>query len=339
MRFLRPMTGPTAVLTLLAACGGEPEHAPVEPTAISGTPVAVVDTVLAATFEASGTADPLRVATVSTKLMGTVTAVAVQAGDRVAEGQLLLRLDARDLEARRTQVEAGLAEARAMQRDAASHAARIRGLFADSAATQSQLDQAVAALARADAGVARAEGMAAELAATASYAEVRAPFGGTVTARLVDPGAFAAPGAPLVSVEDASSLRVSVTIAPDLASGVTRGQRLDATVGDTTVSAVVEGVVRSGDNLYTINALVANPRGRLLSGSSARLAIPQGERRVLAVPTAAIVERDGLTGVHAMVDGAALLRWVRLGARHGDLVEVLGGVAVGDTVLVPAGRE
>lgn len=339
MRFLRRMTAPAAVLTLLAACGGEPEHAPVEPATISGTPVAVVDTVLPATFEASGTADPLRVATVSTKLMGTVTAVAVQAGDRVAEGQLLVRLDARDLEARRTQVEAGLAEARAMQRDAASHAARIRGLFADSAATQSQLDQAVAALARADAGVSRAEGMAAELAATASYAEVRAPFGGTVTARLVDPGAFAAPGAPLVSVEDASSLRVSVTVAPDLASGVARGQRLDATVGDTTVRAVVEGVVRSGDNLYTINALVPNPRGRLLSGSPARLDIPQGERRVLAVPAAAIIERDGLTGVHAMVDGAPLLRWVRLGSRHGDLVEVLGGVAVGDTVLVPAGRE
>jgi RND family efflux transporter MFP subunit len=339
MRFLRQLTGPAAVLTLVAGCGGEPDHAPVERAAIGGTPVAVLDTVLPMILEASGTAQPLRLATMSTKLMATVTAVPVHAGDRVAQGQLLLQLDARDLEARRTQVEAALAEAGAMQLDAASHAARIRGLFADSAATQSQLDQSVAALARADAGVARAAGMAAELAATASYAEVRAPFGGVVTARLVDPGAFAAPGAPLVTVEDASSLRVSVSVAPEMAASTARGQRLAATIGDTVVLALVEGVVRSGDNLYTINALVPNPRGRLLSGSAVRLAIPQGERRVLAVPAVAVIERDGMTGVHAVVAGQPLLRWVRLGSRHGDLVEVLGGLAAGDTVLVPAGRD
>ena len=82
-----------------------------------------------------------------------------------------------------------------MQADAEVQAGRIRALYADSAATRAQLDQAETGLARADGRAwPAARGMAAELAATASYAEVRAPFAGVVTRRFVDPGSFAAPG-------------------------------------------------------------------------------------------------------------------------------------------------
>jgi RND family efflux transporter MFP subunit len=269
--------------------------------------------------------------------MATVTSVAVQEGDRVAQGELLLRLDARDLDAKRDQVEAGLAEANAMHGDASAHAARIRGLFTDSAATRSQLDQAEASLARAEAGVSRARAMATELAAMASYAEVRAPFAGVVTARLVDPGAFAAPGAPLVTVEDVAALRVSVQVAPDVVHGLVRGGKLTATIGDTTVTATIEGVVPSGSNRYTINAIVANPHRAVLSGSAARLALPRGTRRAMVIPAEAIVRRDDLTGVHALVGGAPSLRWIRIGRAVGDGVEVIAGLTVGDTVVVPVG--
>jgi len=148
-------------------------------------------------------------------MRGSVVAVPVHEGDRVAAGQLLVRLDARDLDAKRAQVEAGLAEASAVYNDATVQTGRIRALYADSAATKAQLDQAETGLARATAAVASARAMAAELAATASYAEVRAPFAGVVTHRFVDPGSFAAPGAPLVTVEDAGTLRVTVSAAPD----------------------------------------------------------------------------------------------------------------------------
>jgi RND family efflux transporter MFP subunit len=334
---LTAVTGSMIAAVLLAACGGEDAPVPVEVPAIGGTAVAVVDTVVDDLFAASGTAEPMRSATLSTRLMASVISVAVQEGERVAAGQLLVQLDARDLDARRSQVEAGMAEAKAMHGDASAHAARIRGLFADSAATRAQLDQAEAALARATAGVSRAEAMAAEVAATASYAEVRAPFAGVVTARLVDPGAFAAPGSPLVTVEDAATLRVSVQVAPDLVKGLKRGATVLATIGDTSVSATIEGVVRSGSNLYTINALVPNAAGRLLSGSSARLLFPQGTRRAVVVPATAVVRRDDLTGVHARTGGVAALRWVRLGGPIGDGIEVIAGLAPGDSVLLPAG--
>ena len=169
MRTPMPASGLLLATVAIAGCGGDAAPAARERTAVSGIRVAVVDTMIPDVLEASGTAGPMRAATLSTRLMGSVTDVLVHEGDRVAAGQSLVRLDARDLEARRSQVEAGLAE-------------RIRGLYADSAATKAQLDQAETGLARADAAMESARAMTAELAATASYAHVRAPF-----ARLAKP--------------------------------------------------------------------------------------------------------------------------------------------------------
>ena len=336
MRTLMPAAG-TMLALALAACGRDATPAPVERVAMTGTPTAVSDTMVPDVFEAAGTAAPVRVATLSTKLMGTVTAVLVHEGDRVGTGQSLVQLDARDLAAKRSQVEAQLAEATAMQADAAAHAGRIRGLYADSAATKAQLDQAETGLARADAAVSGARAMAAELSATASYADVRAPFPGIVTRRFVDPGAFAAPGAPLVTVEDPSTLRVTVSAAPDAVRGLRRGGAIKATIGDSTTRATVEGVVPSGGNLYTVNALVPNAAGQFQSGSAATLALPRGTRRALFVPADAVVRQGDLTGVRVTSAAGSSLRWVKLGPARGGSIEVLSGLAGGDSVLVPTG--
>lgn len=323
--------------TTLAACGGEPEPAPVEAATPTGTAVAVLDTTLLDRFEANGTALPIREATLSTRLMATVLEVPVHEGDRVATGQMLVRLDARDLDARRAQVEAGLAEATAVQVEAAAQAGRIRALYADSAATRAQLDQVEAGMARAEAAVRMARAQAAELAATASYAEVRAPFPGTVSRRAVDPGAFAAPGAPLVTVQDASTLRVTVHAAPEAVAGLRRGERVPAVVAGEPRTATIEGIVPAAGNLHAVNALVDNHDGALPSGAAASLQIARGTRRALLVPAAAILRQDDLTGVRVLVDGRSALRWIRVGRALGDHVEVLAGLAAGDSVLVAAG--
>lgn len=337
MRTLTPLSGLLLATAVLASCGHDEVPAPVERAVVTGTPVAVIDTLVPDVLEASGTAMPIRAATLSTRLMGSVTAVLVHEGDWVTSGQSLVRLDARDLEARRSQVEAGLAEATAIRVEAGAHAERIRGLYGDSAATKAQLDQAETGLARADAAITSARAAAAELAATASYADVRAPFAGIVTRRFVDPGAFAAPGAPLITVEDASTLRVTVSAAPEAVRGLRRGSVLEALIGDAAVTSTVEGVVPSGANLYTVNALVPDPDGRFQSGSSAALALPRGTRRALLVPVGAIARQGDLTGVRVVVTGGSSLRWIRLGRSRGDMIEALSGLAAGDTVLVPTG--
>lgn len=338
MRKLNPVTGVLLASLALGGCGADADQTPGEKLPLGGTAVAVTDTTIVDAFEASGTADPIRAATLSTKLMGSVTAVPAFEGDRVAAGQVLVRIDARDLDAKRAQVEAGLAEASAVYSDATVQAGRIRALYADSAATKAQLDQAETGLARATAAVAGARAMAAELAATASYAEVRAPFPGVVTRRFVDPGSFAAPGAPLVTVEDAGTLRVTVSAAPDAVRGLKAGTAVTAIIGEVTANAKVEGVVPSGPNLYTVNALVPNAKGEFLSGSSATLALPRGTRKAIMVPSGAVVRQGDLTGVRALSDGQPTLRWVKLGRTADGMTEVLSGLAAGDTVVVAGGE-
>ncbi|MCU0616470.1 MAG: biotin/lipoyl-binding protein, partial [Gemmatimonadaceae bacterium] len=127
----------TSALTL-AACGGVNDDAPTPTRPLASAEgmrsVAVIDSVLPDVTEAVGTATPLLSSTISTKLMAAVTDVHVREGDVVREGQLLVTLDVRDIDAKATQAEGNLQSAQAMLADAEVQTARMRSLFADSAA-------------------------------------------------------------------------------------------------------------------------------------------------------------------------------------------------------------
>lgn len=322
---------------LLAGCGGdEPAPATTATVADAGQRTLTVhDTTIASTFESAGVAEPIERAILSTRLMGNVTAVLVREGERVGRGQLLARLDAREIEARRAQTEAGVAAAEAVQADARTHADRIRSLYADSAATRSQLDQAETALARAEAALRTARAAGAELEAVGSYTEVRAPFAGMVTRRFVDPGAFLAPGAPILEIQDASRLRVSVTVPPRVSAALKPGTSLDAVIEGRSARAIVEGVVPvSGNAVYTVNAIVPNPKGELLAGGSATLLIADGTRKAILVPATALLQEGDLTGVRVRTPGGIEVRWVRTASpATGAEVEVLSGLSPGDVIL------
>ncbi len=301
---------------------------------------AAVDTTIEATLDAAGVAEPIAQATLSTKLMGTVTAVLVREGARVAAGQVLVRIDARDLAARQSQAGAGIAESEAVRRDAITQAGRIRALYADSAATRAQLDAVETGVARAEAAVRQARGGASELAAMVGYSVIRAPFAGVVTQLFVDPGAFAAPGAPLVTVQDGRRLRIVVTVAPEVARTLRPGASIPATVERVPALARIEGVVPApAGNTYIVNAIVDNPGALLLPGSVATLTLSQGRRRAVVIPAAAVRREGDLAGVLVRRAAGDELRWIRLGAASGDRVEVLGGLRAGDQVVVPSGLQ
>lgn len=330
------------LLVVAAACGTKPPAPLAEASLGGGAPelVPVRDSVVAGMVEAAGVAAPLQQATLSTRLMGAVTGVLVHEGDRVRAGQVLVRLDTRDLEAKGEQAQAGLRAAEAQAAEAERYAGRIRALYADSAAPKATLDAAESGVARAQAGLAQARGADKELAAVARYGELRAPFAGVVTRRWVDPGAFAAPGAPLITIEDGARLRVSVTTTPLLARTLKRGSVLEARIEDLPAVAVVEGVVPvQGGGLYIVNAIVGDVDGRFASGGAATLLLPSGSRRALLVPRAAIARQGDLTGVRVWQGERAELRWVRLGAVRGELVEVLSGLKGDESVVLPRIRE
>lgn len=337
-RWVTPFPLLVASLVVTGACspGHDADTRTAAGATVTGPTYVVMDTVIEDVFEASGTAQPIQQATLSTKLMGSVTGVHVREGDVVRAGQLLLEIDAQDLDAKRARVAAALGEAQAVHGEAELHAARIRALYADSAAAKAQLDAAETRLARAAAGIETARAAAAEVEAAAQYAQIRAPFGGVITRRFVDPGAFAAPGTSLVALENSSRLRVRATAPPSAVRELTRGSTIRGTLEGEPVDMRIEGVVPGpGPNLYTVNAIVPNLSRKFLSQSAATLALVQGERRALAVPVAAVIREGALTGVHLRSGEETKLRWVRLGRVFGDLVEILSGLEAGDVVVLP----
>ena len=187
----------TAALGTMA-CGGadEPGRLPMtaEPVAVTVSTARHAPSV--ESFPAVVTSE--RTAEIATRMSGTVERVLVDVGARVRRGDVLIELDARDVEAR-------VSAARAQEQLAERSHTRIDNLARDGAASQQELDQATAQLEAARA-------MRAEAEAQRAYAVVRAPFDGVVTRREIDPGDLAMPGMPFITVMAPGALKVEADL-------------------------------------------------------------------------------------------------------------------------------
>ena len=127
-----------------------------------------------------GTTEPYTQGTPATRLMGKITQADFEEGDRVERGQILVRIENEDLEARRKQAESGLLEARAVLANAEANARRIRNLYQASAVPKQRLDEVETASLRAKAGVTAAEETVLEVEANLRYSAIESPVSGVI---------------------------------------------------------------------------------------------------------------------------------------------------------------
>lgn len=357
---------PVLLIAVAAAgCSADPEGegTPRTPVAVQSAPARVER--LGADVEAGGTVRARTTTVLSSRVMSSIVSVAVRPGDRVRAGQVLVRLDARQLAGGQARAEASLAAvlegAAAAEADAdgaaaalelarASHA-RIARLAERKAATPAELDAAVAALrgaeSRLQAATARRGEMARSIEAAraaansaaidTSYAAIVAPFDGVVTTRSAEPGTMAVPGAPLLTVEETRGFRLEVSLdAADTANlpvGTTVPVTLD---GLPEVEGTIEEVAPSLDpvaHAYTIKIGLPGHAG-LRSGLFGRARFRGAAREQLAVPAAALVRRGQLTLVFVVDRGSARMRYVHVGAPAGDRMPVRSGLAPGERVVL-----
>ncbi|HJV21743.1 MAG TPA: efflux RND transporter periplasmic adaptor subunit [Holophagaceae bacterium] len=268
--------------------------------------------------------NPTNQATLSTRLAGTVKAVHVSEGARVAAGQLLLELEAGDL--------LGQLKAAETARDAAAaHYGRIQNLQAKGASTPSELEMAASNKAAAEGAVAAVKGQLA-------YAQIRAPFAGTVQRRDAQAGAFVGPGQPLITLEGTGTLELTASISEAEAAGLKVGRKVPFEVDGRPGEAQITALAVGGDPLThrrALRAKVLKPSG-LSGGAFARIQVPGAVAKAggpVTVPTSALVTRGELSGVFVAEGGKAHLRWLSLGERSGANVEVRAGLNPGDAVI------
>ena len=302
-------------------------------------------------FAYAGTVEGKSRITVSTKLMGVVSSVPYDVGARVRAGDVILSLRSDDLRAKKAQVEAGRAEAGAAFTNVSANFERIKGLYERQSATRKEMDDIRMAYDMAQAKVRSVDEMGKEIDDLLRYADIAAPFSGTIVGKYIEPGDLANPGMPLLALEDTRELRIGFSVPESEISSVRKGDRvsvaIDAAGGDgRRFGGVIGKVNPSGDpasRQYRAQALLDEaPTAAVRTGMFASVEVegggdgrPASGEGSIAVPDSVIVRRGQLDGVFVLTaDGEALLRWVRTGARLPDgRVEVLSGLAGGEVVI------
>jgi RND family efflux transporter MFP subunit len=313
-----------AILLALVGCGAK--HETEQPASLPTASVRVQTVENKSRMMANDEVGTVRAklhATLEARLSGRIAELPVALGETVQKGQLIARLDAAEVAARLSQAQASLEEAdRGWKRTSA--------LFAQQSATRAEYDSAQSRQQIAQSAVAEAKAMM-------SYVEITAPFAGVITKKWVDVGDLAAPGKPLVNLEDPSALQLWADIPDTLGGNVKSGDRLTVRIGTATneTEAIVAEVSPAADpdSRTFLMKLDLPAAPGLRSGQFGRVAVPVGEATTIRVPLTAVIQRGQMELVFVVTNGHAELRLIKTGARVGDEIEVASGLNSGEQVV------
>jgi RND family efflux transporter MFP subunit len=318
-------------------------------------------------LNASGYVVAQRKAAVAPKTTGSLEWLGVEEGNQVRAGQIMARLENRDVTAARDQAAAGLVtarsaleQARAELNDATQSYKRQKELLTQGIVAQADFDSAEARYRKAQGGVSGAEaGVNAAQAAlrgaetAIEYTLIRAPFDAVVLTKDADVGDIVTPigaaanaKAAVVTIADMGSLQVEADVSEANLEKIRVGQpceiQLDA-LPEARFPGVVHMIVPTADRskaTVLVKVRFMELDKRILPEMSAKVAflerpVKEDERKPrTAVNSAAIVNREGRKVVFLVKAEKVMEAEIRPGAAIGDMTEVLGGVKAGDKVAV-----
>ncbi|MBA3854834.1 MAG: hypothetical protein C0503_10475 [Gemmatimonas sp.] len=296
--------------------GGQPS--PVEITTVERA-------TLARTSLVTGQLAPLRVVGVNSQVGGALTTVNVEEGSRVSAGMVLAELDRREIEAQLRAARANLTVARTT----AERSAQLR---------ESQVVTA-AEYERDQASLAAAEATVSQLETRVGFTTIRSPIDGVVTQRFAQAGDIVGGSARLFTVADLNTLVTQLPVSelevPLLREGASVSVRVDALGRD--VPGRIRRIFPSVDSVSRLVpvevAITGAQQSGLRPGYSVRVTLQLDEREALVIPTRAVVGAAGSQSVYVIREGRAERRRVRVGTDLDGKMEVLEGLAVGDTII------
>lgn len=339
---------PLLALLFLASCQKEEKnHVAAEkaiPVKVSSSRIGNHESFISA----SGKIEAENAANLSTRMMGYITRLHVQVGQKVNAGQLLISINNTDLQAKKAQVEANIMQATAGYKTAKKDYDRFMNLFQQNSASQKELDDMTARYEMAKAGLEGAKQMRNEIMAQFAYSNITAPFSGIVTNTFVKEGDMANPGMPLLSVEGSQKLQVTAMVAENDINAIHKGMPVDILVKSNALNlkGKVSEVSLSAKNTggqYLVKISLDTPTQNVLSGMFVNVQFPvakqnqqQTDDKIL-IPESAIIRQGQLTGVYTIGHhNKALLRWLRVGKSYGDQVEVLSGLSANEQYIISA---
>lgn len=276
-------------------------------------------------IEAVGTTLARQAVEIVPMASGRVVGMNIETGDRVSEGDVLVRLDD-DIQ------RADLAEAEAKLSEARLALERARTLGRTNTVSAASIEQLTAALATAQAQVDRATRRLQDRS-------VKAPFDGVLGLNRVEVGSRVSEGTVITTLDDLSQIEIEFAL-PETVFGQVRpglDAKADAaafpgrvfTGSISSIDSRIDAVSRS----FKVRAQLPNEDLTLPAGMFMHLLVVLDTRDALTIPEEAIVAEGNETSVFVVADGKAQKRTVALGAREFGIVEVVGGLETGEKVV------
>jgi len=357
---IRRLSWFSLLLTLaVAGCGEKKETAAAAPPVVRDVSLVQAQrTTIPDYVEAMGTVHAAQTSQLSSQIVATITAIRATEGQRARKGDVLVALDDAQQQAALERSTAGVNAARqdiaASEADynlASSTLTRYQMLFERKSVSPHEFDQvqarAKAAAAHRDqaqAGLTQATAAEAQARSALGYTRIRAPFDGVITEKRVDPGSLAAPGVPLLTIEDTRHFRMEVAVDEHDIGVIHLGGPASVVVDalgefQGKIAQVVPAADPASRSFLVKVELSADPR--LRSGLSGHARFNRGERQAITIPRDAVLDRGQLQAVYVVgADKLANLRYVTLGKPVGNTVEVLAGLQEGELLVAqPADRE
>lgn len=347
-----PMLTVVLAVAGLAGCHTPP---PLPPAPADLAPVSVNVTALelredAQVLLAVGRVKNVRESNVAGRLMGRVIEVRVKSGDRVKQGDVLLRIDSRDARGQVEQARGALAQAKAARTIGKQQLDRFEALKAKDAASQARYDKTVFDFESARGAVSQANGALRTAEAYLKDATIVAPFDGVVVDTLIELGELASPGVPLIRLEGEAALEFEALVNGQDIEDIEVGHKapifVDANRSEAReVEGLVTEIVPTADRV-THNSLVRlhieGEHDWLRSGMFGRARFQRrgGDTPTLLVPADHVVRRGQLEAVYVLdPDNRVRLRLVKSGRSLGHELEILAGLEAGDRLVIspPAG--
>ncbi|MBQ0833851.1 efflux RND transporter periplasmic adaptor subunit [Marinobacter sp.] len=275
---------------------------------------------------AVGSLNALNSVDLTTEISGRAVALNLKTGNRVEQGDVLLRLDDRQARADFKVIEAQLADARRQLE-------RARSLRSNNSVSQAQVDELRTAV---DVGEAQRQAAQVRL----ENHRIEAPFAGVIGLSDISIGAYVTAGTTIATLDNTERMELNFAIPERFLGQINLGQQVLGT------SPAFPDIEFSGEltelgarinvlsRTLPVRALLDNPDGKLRPGQFISAALTLRERQALVIPEQAVMMRGDEKYVFVAEDGVARRISVVLGSRMPGTVEVAEGLTRDDAVIV-----
>jgi len=325
-------------LTLIAFGCGKTSKNEAKPATFKGKVAKVEKRLFSSEESFVGAIKSKNIINYSTKMMGRILKLYVDVGDSVKKGQLLVEVDAAEALSGYKQSEAGLSAADVYLQNMERDYERFKRLYDERAVTKHQLEQVEAGLAQAKAQKEQAKANVEMSKTLLSYGKIYATSDGIVTKKWMEEGNVAAPGMPILTVENPSSLELLVEVPEEKADKIFVGSKAKVFTLDeeNCKESKVIAIVKTADvfsKTSTVKLEVAPEDFKAGQFAKVRFDALGGE--TLSINKKALKKEGQLEMVFVRKDdGKVSLRIVRSGRLEGDFVQVLSGLSEGETVVL-----